>query len=58
MLALIATVIAVIVISLIGSTLNGIYQAALYRYAIDGHVGDFFDNELIEGAFKPKRKRG
>ena len=54
-IAIIAIVIAVIIISLIASTLNGIYQAALYRYAVDGEVGTFFDQDLIEGAFKPKR---
>ncbi len=56
-LAAILMVVAIIAVSLIGSTLSGIYQAALYRYAVDGEVGEFFDPDLIQGAFKPKRKR-
>jgi hypothetical protein len=52
---IIFAVIAIIVISLIGSTLNGIYQAALYQYAVKGDAGEFFETDLIEGAFKPKR---
>ncbi len=55
-LAVIVLVISIIVISLVSSTLNGIYQAALYQYAVEGDVGEFFEAELIEGAFKPKRK--
>ena len=43
-------------ISLIGSTLNGIYVAALYRYAVAGEINDsFFSPEMVQGAFKPKR---
>jgi hypothetical protein len=55
MFAVIALVIAIIIISLIGSTLNGIYQAALYQYAVKGDAGEFFETDLIKGAFKPKR---
>ncbi len=55
MLAVALTIVFVMAISLVGSTLSGIYQAALYRYAVDGEVGEFFDTELIKGAFKPKR---
>ena len=57
-LAAIIMVVLILGISLVGSTLSGIYQAALYRYAIGGEVGDYFDPELIQGAFKQKRKRG
>lgn len=47
-------VLAVIAVSMLGSTLNGIYTAAVYRYAVDGQVSGFFSEELIQSAFKPK----
>jgi hypothetical protein len=60
--ALIAVGIAVIVIVLatIGlffSALNGIFQAALYKYATEGTAGAFFDDSMMSGAFRPKTKR-
>jgi hypothetical protein len=48
----------VLVLATIQGALGGIYQAALYRYAELGVAPDNFDIEIIEGAFKPKRKRG
>lgn len=53
--AVIIVVLAVIAVGLFGSTLGGIYQAAVYRYATDGHAGEFFSQEMVSGAFKPKR---
>jgi hypothetical protein len=54
----------VIVLALVGavgiffSALNGIFQAALYKYAVnDGDtavVSEFFDADMIAGAFQPK----
>jgi len=42
-------------ISLVGSALNGIYVAALYRYATENVVDDrYFTPELIQGAFRAK----
>lgn len=52
--------IIVIVLATIGlffSALNGIFQAALYRYATEGSAGAFFDDSMMSGAFRPKRKR-
>jgi hypothetical protein len=46
--------VAILGLLLLSSALNGIYTAALYRYATEGEV-DFFDESLIQGAFKPKR---
>jgi hypothetical protein len=43
-----------IAVSLIESTLNGIYVAAVYRYAAEGEPGGFFDEVLVKGAFKAK----
>jgi hypothetical protein len=42
-------------ISLVGSTLNGIYTAALYRYAVEGEVNiEYFPPGLIQDAFRRK----
>lgn len=53
--------IIVIVLATIGlffSALNGIFQAALYRYATEGKTNEFFPDSLMSGAFLPKAKRG
>jgi hypothetical protein len=42
------------IIGLINSTLNGIYVAAVYRYAAEGETGGFFDEALVKGAFRQK----
>lgn len=48
-------VLVVVGISLIGSALNGIYVAALYRYATENVVADqYFSPELVQGAFRQK----
>jgi hypothetical protein len=47
-------VIALIALGLINSALSGIYAAAVYQYASKGEVGDYFDAQLIEGAFREK----
>lgn len=48
-------------INIFFSALNGIFQAALYKYAVnDGDastVSEFFDPSLITGAFEPKPAR-
>ena len=58
-IAVIAPVIVLVVISfvllgLVQSTLQGIYAAALYRYAEAGEVGGGFDQALLESAFRVK----
>jgi hypothetical protein len=50
-------ILAVIAIGIVSSAMNGVFQALLYRYAEVGVVPDDFDIALIEGAFKPKKKR-
>ncbi len=45
-----------IVLGLISSALTGIYKAALYQYATDGSTNSYFSPELIQGAFKAKRR--
>jgi hypothetical protein len=40
------------VIGLLKATLEGIYSAAVYQYAVDGKVSAFFDESLVRGALK------
>jgi hypothetical protein len=54
-LMVLGLIIAVLVVGLIASTLTGIYQAALYRYATEGDAGSYFTYDMIHDAFKPKR---
>ena len=42
---------------LLSSSLNGIYTAALYRFATTGDPGAHFDAAMMESAFKPKKRR-
>jgi hypothetical protein len=44
-------VLLLILSALVGSTLSGIYSAALYNYAVSGETGGYFEKELIENAF-------
>lgn len=48
-------VLGMVLLGLIQSTLQGIYAAALYRYAEGGDVGGGFDQALLESAFRTKR---
>jgi Family of unknown function (DUF6159) len=57
--ALIATsvggyVLSLALLMLVNATLSGIYTAALYRYAAEGTVGGGFDDQMVQGAFRPK----
>lgn len=45
---------AVMGISLFFSALGGIFQAALYNYATEGKTGEFFEAEMLTGAFRHK----
>ncbi|WP_049623654.1 DUF6159 family protein [Frateuria defendens] len=47
-------VLAFVLLGLVQASLQGIYAAALYRYATDGEVGAGFDRALLEQAFRPK----
>lgn len=54
---LVAVVLIVLVFTVIGvisSTLQGIFTAALYRYATEGTTSEFFDESLVRGAFRRK----
>jgi hypothetical protein len=59
-LAVVATVIFVVwvvAVSIVASTLTGILQTALYRYATEGQVPGF-DTSGLHGAFRPRNRRG
>ena len=47
-------VLVLVFLGLINSTLTGIYVAAVYRYAAEGDAGNFFDEHMIQGAFRLK----
>ena len=47
-------VLVLVILGLVNSTLNGIYVAAVYRYAAEGETSTFFAKEMIEGAFRTK----
>jgi hypothetical protein len=51
----IAAVACFVLLGLISSALEGIYQAAVYRHAMGEDVSGFFDPEMVASAFKPKR---
>lgn len=53
-LGIMLVVLVIAAISLVGSTLNGIYVAALYRFATDGTSSQYFTAEMVQGAFRPK----
>jgi hypothetical protein len=50
-----ALILAVIGLALVQTALQGVYSAALYRYATDGNVGASFSGTLLGEAFRPKR---
>jgi hypothetical protein len=47
-------VLVFVLLALVHSTLNGIYTAAVYQYATDGKVSGFFDQSLVQNAFRQK----
>lgn len=47
-------VVAFLLLMLVNATLSGIYTAALYRFAAEGTLGQGFEPEMVEGAFRPK----
>ena len=52
--AIVLIVAVALVVGVLSSTLQGIFTAALYRYATEGSTGGFFDESLVKGAFKQK----
>ncbi|GGY32571.1 hypothetical protein GCM10008098_27540 [Rhodanobacter panaciterrae] len=56
-LAVTVVVLGFILLGLIQSSLQGIYAAALYRYAEGGEASVGFDQALLEQAFRSKQKQ-
>jgi hypothetical protein len=57
---LVGFVFAIVMLAFVGlvlvqAALQGVYSAALYRYATDGNVGESFSSALLGEAFRPKR---
>jgi hypothetical protein len=52
--AMVIWVLGYVFLALFASALNGIYTAALYRYAITGDAG-YFDADILGNAFRPKK---
>lgn len=50
----IISLVAILLIAVIGSTLNTIYTAALYRYAADGTVSFNFTENMLRESFRQK----
>lgn len=55
-LAAVIVVAGFILLGLVQSSLQGIYSAALYRYAEAGEASVGFDQALLQQAFAPKKK--
>lgn len=53
-MAVALVVLGFIVLALVQSSLQGVYAAALYRYAEEGEAGSGFPPALLEQAFRPK----
>ena len=52
---IVIAILAIVILIMLGSTLHGIYSAALYQYAVGGDTG-VFTAEVMEGAFRSKRR--
>jgi hypothetical protein len=46
------------ILMVVGSSLQGVYNTALYLYATTGNVPEAYSKELIENAFAPKHVGG
>jgi len=53
--AIVIVVVGLTMLGLIQASLQGIYAAALYRYAEEGEAGQGFDQAMLEQAFRPKK---
>lgn len=52
----IVIVLAVAVVSAVGAAMTGIFNAALYRYAMTGEPAGGFSEADLQGSFRPKRR--
>ena len=57
--AILISVLWLILVAVVLSALSGIFQTALYHYAVDGQVpSGYFETALMSGAFGPRRGGG
>jgi hypothetical protein len=56
MVAAVIVVMGFVLLGLVQASLQGIYSAALYRYAESGEASVGFDQTLLQQAFAPKKK--
>ncbi len=49
-------ILVIVILGLISATLNGIFTAALYEYAVTGEVAGYFEPTIVENAFLLKNK--
>jgi hypothetical protein len=45
-----------VILGVVGSALDGVFRATLYQYANTGNSGSFFDEGLVQTAFRPKTR--
>jgi hypothetical protein len=50
-------ILSLVAIGLVGSTLSGIYQAAVYQYVVAGDPGSYFSEDMIRDSFYLKKKK-
>jgi hypothetical protein len=53
--AIVVVVVAMVLLSLVQASLQGIYAAALFRYAETGEAGAGFEQALLQSAFRAKK---
>lgn len=53
----VVAIIFVLGISLLNTTLTGIYTAAVYQFASTGDAGSFFESDVVQNAFHPAANR-
>lgn len=53
-LAVAILVLVMLILGLINSTLNGIYTAAVYQYAVTGEPSNYFRQELMQDTFRQR----
>ncbi len=52
--AVVIFLLVLVLVGLVHSTLNGIYTAAVYQFATEGKVSGFFNQSLVQDAFRQR----
>ena len=55
-LGIVVGVVAIGALVAVGTAVSGVFQAALYRYAITGASGGAFDASDLQGSFRPRKR--